>query len=83
MEGLRPIARARGVTLPQLAMNWVLSDPAITVGLTGPRKVSEIEDTLGAIDWELTPAELGQIAEVMKGAGRADRRAAVFERAEA
>ena len=56
------------MTLPQLAMNWVLSNPAVTVGLTGPRKTSEIEDTLGAVDWELTPAEHAKIADVMKGA---------------
>jgi aryl-alcohol dehydrogenase-like predicted oxidoreductase len=68
VDRLRPIARARGVTLPQLAMNWVLGNPAVTVGLTGPRKASEIEDTLGAIGWNLTPAERAQIDEVMKGA---------------
>ena len=68
VEKLKGIASARGVTMPQLAMNWVLHNPAVTVGLTGPRKASEIEDTLGAIGWELTPAELTQIADAMAGA---------------
>ena len=73
VEELRDVARSRGVTLPQLAMNWVLRNPAVGVGLTGPRVPAEIEDTLGAVGWSLTDEEVARIAAIMRGAaGRTD-----------
>ena len=68
VDDLRQVAQARGVTLPQLAMNWVLRKPIVGVGLTGPRKPSEIEDTVGAVGWSLSGEELARIDEIMRGA---------------
>lgn len=43
------IAKARGQTLAQMALAWVLRQPAITSALIGASKVSQIEDNLGAV----------------------------------
>ncbi len=42
-------ARARGQSLAQMALAWVLRDPVITTALIGASKVSQIEDNLGAL----------------------------------
>lgn len=73
VEELRDLALSRGVTLPQLAMSWVLRNPAVSVALTGPRVPAEIEDTLGAVGWSLTDDEAACIERIMRGAaGRTD-----------
>jgi L-glyceraldehyde 3-phosphate reductase len=46
---LDALARARGQSLAQMALAWVLRQPAITSALIGASKVSQIEDNLGAI----------------------------------
>jgi L-glyceraldehyde 3-phosphate reductase len=43
------LARARGQSLAQMALAWVLRQPAITSALIGASKVGQIEDNLGAI----------------------------------
>ena len=37
-----------------MALNWVLSHPAVSTALVGAKKPSEVEDNMGALGWELT-----------------------------
>jgi L-glyceraldehyde 3-phosphate reductase len=46
---LDTLAHARGQSLAQMALAWVLRQPAVTSALIGASKVSQIEDNLGAI----------------------------------
>ena len=68
VEELKDVARSLGKTLPQLAVNWVLSDPGVTVALTGCRNVKEIEENVGATGWSLSAEDKGRIEEIMKKA---------------
>jgi len=43
-------AKARGQTLAQMALAWVLRHPAMTSALIGASKVSQIEDAVGALE---------------------------------
>jgi len=61
VERLKAIAAPRGRTVAQLAVAWVLSNPALTVALTGVRRPSEIEENAGGADWKLTDEEKGEI----------------------
>ena len=61
VDGLEGLAADLGKTVPQLALNWTLNRPGITMGLSGMRKPSEVEDNVGATDWRLAPAELAAI----------------------
>jgi aryl-alcohol dehydrogenase-like predicted oxidoreductase len=61
VERLKAIAVAGGRTVAQLAVAWVLSNPALTVALTGVRRPSEIEENAGGADWKLTDEEKGEI----------------------
>ena len=59
---LEVLARARGQSLAQLSLAWVLRHPAITSALIGASKVSQIEENLAALDnLHLSPAELAKI----------------------
>jgi L-glyceraldehyde 3-phosphate reductase len=56
------LARARGQSLAQMALAWVLRQPAITSALIGASKVGQIEDNLGALkDLAFSDAELKAI----------------------
>lgn len=50
VKKLSEIAEARGQTMAQLAVAWVLRDPVMTSALIGASKVSQIEDIVGALD---------------------------------
>ena len=65
LNGLNDIARARGQTLAQMAIAWVLRGGRVTTALIGASKASQIEDCVGALE---APAfsedELGRIEEL-------------------
>jgi L-glyceraldehyde 3-phosphate reductase len=46
---LGEIAAARGQTLAQMALAWVLRDPRVTSALVGASRVEQIEDACGAL----------------------------------
>lgn len=68
---LNELAAARGQTLAQLAIAWVLRHPVMTSALIGASRVGQIEDAVGALDkLVLSEAELTQIDEILgSGAG--------------
>jgi L-glyceraldehyde 3-phosphate reductase len=47
---LNALARARGQSLAQMALAWVLRQPAVTSALIGASKVSQIEENLHALE---------------------------------
>ncbi|MFZ6028959.1 MAG: L-glyceraldehyde 3-phosphate reductase [Chloroflexota bacterium] len=47
---LNEVAQARGQTLAQLALAWVLRHPGMTSALIGASKVSQVEDSAAALD---------------------------------
>ena len=49
LHGLDAIAQARGQKLSQLALQWVLRDPAVTSALIGASRVSQLEDAVQAL----------------------------------
>jgi aryl-alcohol dehydrogenase-like predicted oxidoreductase len=52
------LAELKGLTLRQVALAWVLHSPLEVFALIGPATVSELDDSLGALDVELTPREV-------------------------
>jgi len=74
VDRLKDVAQAHGKTLPQLAVNWVLSNLGISVALTGCRRPSEIEDNVGAVGWELSETDKSAIETIMlDAAGLSDQ----------
>jgi len=54
LEGLEPLAKARGITMSQLALAWVMQQPGITSPIIGPRTMEQLEDNLKAFDVTVT-----------------------------
>ncbi len=52
------LAAAKGVSLPQLALAYVLNSPLNTFAITGSRTAAEFVDNTGALDVVLTAEEL-------------------------
>ena len=46
---LNDIAQARGQKLSQMALQWVLRDPAVTSALIGASRSSQIDDAIAAV----------------------------------
>lgn len=62
VRALNEIAQRRGQTLAQMAIAWVLRQPAITSALIGASRWAQIEDCLGALESsEFTAEELAAI----------------------
>ncbi len=49
IRGLNALAQARGQSLAQMAVAWLLRQPALTSVLVGASRTSQIEDSLGAL----------------------------------
>ena len=62
IQALAAVAAARGVSLAQLALQWVLRKPVITSALIGASSVKQIEENLAALGGaELSADELAAI----------------------
>lgn len=67
---LNDIAHARGQTLAQMAIAWVLRDPRVTSALIGARTVDQLDDSLKAVDrLDFTAEELSAIDDAAADGG--------------
>jgi aryl-alcohol dehydrogenase-like predicted oxidoreductase len=64
---LQSFARARECSVSRLAIAWTLANPAVEVAIVGARSPGHIEDSLGALDLELSEREMGEIDAIMAG----------------
>jgi L-glyceraldehyde 3-phosphate reductase len=62
VRALNELAKQRGQSLAQMAIAWVLKNPAVTSALVGASSWPQIEESLGALrNASFTPAELERI----------------------
>ena len=67
LRQLNDIASGRGQTLAQMALAWVLRGGRVTSALIGASKVSQVEDSVAALNnLEFSSAELAQIEAILK-----------------
>jgi L-glyceraldehyde 3-phosphate reductase len=67
LRKLNDIAAARGQSLAQMALAWILRLPEITSALIGASKVSQIEDNVAALsNLEFSAEELQSIEDLLK-----------------
>ncbi|MDZ7338288.1 MAG: L-glyceraldehyde 3-phosphate reductase [candidate division KSB1 bacterium] len=63
---LNKVAQARGQTLAQMALSWVLRHPEMTSALIGASKVSQLEENVAALEnLEFSREELQRIEEIL------------------
>jgi L-glyceraldehyde 3-phosphate reductase len=62
IRALNKIARRRGQSLAQMAIQWVLRDRRVTSALIGASSIAQLEDSLGALDG--APFDNAELAEI-------------------
>jgi aryl-alcohol dehydrogenase-like predicted oxidoreductase len=68
IDALRAAAAERGLDTGTLALAWVLSHPAVTSALIGPRSVEQFSPWLDAVEVHLTNEEREAVASRMEAA---------------
>jgi aryl-alcohol dehydrogenase-like predicted oxidoreductase len=62
------VAAPKGLTVAQLALGWVLRNPAVTTAIVGARTPREIDENIGASAVRLAEADVTRIEAIMAGA---------------
>ena len=68
-EALEKVVAAKGVTLSQFALAWVLRQPGVTSPIIGPRTMEQLEDNLKAVEIDITDGDKATVDELVP-AGR-------------
>ena len=68
VERLKALAGRHGMTLVQLAVAWVLANPAVQAAIVGAHRPDHLEQTAAAGDVHLTPDLLGETLQIMREA---------------
>ena len=64
VDTLTEIARTRGVTAAQVALNWVMNKPGVDTVIIGARDEAQLRDNLAAATWRLSAEEMAALDEV-------------------
>lgn len=66
VDVMRKIADSKGVTVAQIALSWLLHQPAVSSVIIGANKPEQLSDNLSSVDIKLDDNELTQLDEVSK-----------------
>jgi len=61
VDELKGVAAKYGRSLPQLALRWATSHPAVSTSLVGCRSTAEVEDNVGAVEFKISDNDLAEI----------------------
>jgi len=71
VDRLKQVAERHDRTVTQLVVNWTIHVPGITAAICGARKPSQIEESAGGADWELSSDDLAEIDDILAERERA------------
>src|SRR4051794_27594378 len=66
---VQEVANARGVTMAQVALAWVLTNPIVSAPIVGATKPHHLPEAVAALDLHLTPDEIAALEEPYTNAG--------------
>lgn len=69
VDRLKAFAADHGRSVAQLAIAWLLGNPAVTVGLVGMRNERELAENVAAADWRLTDDDRQAIDQIFESVG--------------
>ncbi|MGW6335141.1 aldo/keto reductase [Nocardia rhamnosiphila] len=61
VDALDEIAAETGRSVPQIALNWLLTRPTVGTVIVGARNEEQLRQNLGAVGWELTADQLARL----------------------
>jgi aryl-alcohol dehydrogenase-like predicted oxidoreductase len=62
---LKGLAAKYGKSLPQFALRWTMSNPVVATALVGFRRPAEVTENLGALGWEISPPDMGEVDAIL------------------
>lgn len=63
VDALDAVAKETGKTVPQIALNWLLTRPSVSTLVIGARNEEQLRQNLGAVGWSLTPEQIKTLDE--------------------
>ncbi|MCU0902497.1 MAG: aldo/keto reductase [Tabrizicola sp.] len=69
VRDLQAFAQARGATVAQLALAWILAQGDDIVPIPGTRSIARLEENVVAVHLDLSAADLRRIAEILPAGG--------------
>ncbi|WP_324678412.1 aldo/keto reductase [Hymenobacter sp. GOD-10R] len=64
VDVLDELAEETGKTIAQISLNWLLQRPTVTSLIFGARNEEQLRQNLGAVGWNLTPAQVERLDKV-------------------
>src|ERR1700704_3174529 len=61
IDALDEVAAETGRTIPQIAINWLLTRPTVSSVILGARNEAQLRDNLGAVGWSMRPEQLAKL----------------------
>lgn len=74
VEALRHMAEAKGATVAQIAIAWILAKRLWIVPIPGTRKISRLSENLEAVDLSLSDEDVSRLEAAVEGQGVAGSR---------
>jgi len=62
-ERVQEVAKARGVTGPQIALAWLLNKPHISAPIIGASKMDHLNQAIAALEIKLSDEEVKRLEE--------------------
>jgi aryl-alcohol dehydrogenase-like predicted oxidoreductase len=69
VDRLAEYARAHGHTLPELALSWLASCPAVASVIAGATTPEQVRANAASMSWRMKPADLAEIERALASAG--------------
>jgi 1-deoxyxylulose-5-phosphate synthase len=66
VEAVKQVATARGSTMAEVSLAWLLSKPVVTAPIVGATKLEHLEAAIRAVDVELTPEDVAALEKPYK-----------------
>lgn len=66
LDVLHPMAQAKGVTVAQIALAWLLHRPVVTTVIVGANKPEQLADNLASVKVEFTADEMQRLDQVSR-----------------
>jgi aryl-alcohol dehydrogenase-like predicted oxidoreductase len=61
VDALDEVATETNKTVPQIALNWLLSRPTVSTLIIGARNADQLRANLGSVGWSLTPDQIAKL----------------------
>ena len=61
IDVMREIAQARGCTVAQVALAWLLAKPSVSTVIVGAKRLDQLSDNLGAAEVRLSPEDIERL----------------------